>query len=164
VKHDHNHEKVGELLKNHPFAFAEFSNAARKGISDYHHEQSESQDSHNHCKPVGHKPTEEIFLGVLLRELEGKIKNDQEKMGNRHERRRQSQSPAVRQQSIEARKKTGQRAERQRKTKTVNRRYSRAFLRGPKGKGFSPDIVVPDEKGKNCHIDDTGNNPLRSYV
>jgi len=29
MKHDHNHEKVREFLKNHPFALTELSDAAR---------------------------------------------------------------------------------------------------------------------------------------
>jgi hypothetical protein len=85
-------------------------------------------------------------------------------MGNCHERRRQSQSPPVRQQLIEARIKPRQRAEQQRQAKTVKRCYGRAFFRRPERKRFSPDIMVPNEKEKEDKIYEPGNNPMRIFV
>ncbi len=151
-------------MKNHPFAFAEFSNAARKGISGYHHKKNENQKSHNDCKPVADKPTEKVFLRIFLRKLEGKVEEHQQSVRNRHERRRQSQSSAIRQQLVEAQNKTRQRTDQQRQAKTVNRRYGRAFFRRQQREWLSSDVMVPNEKEKEGQIYEPGNNPLQSFV
>jgi hypothetical protein len=164
VKGNHDHNKVGELLKNHPFALAEFLNAVLKGISGYHHKKDENQKSHNDCKPVADKPTEKVFLRIFLRELVGKVEEHQQGVRNRHERRRQSQSSAIRQHLVETRNKTRQRTEQKRQAKTVNRRYGRAFFRRKQREWLSPDVMVPNEKEKEGQIYEPGNNPLQSFI
>jgi len=168
VKHDKDHDQIGELLEDHPFALAQLANPAGIGIYGYQYEQNKGQKAHYDCKPVVHEPAHSIIDRVFLGELQGQVYEDQDDVGNGHKRPGQTERPAVRQELVKAREETRQRAQRQRKGQAVRGGYRRAFLGGEQSKWLRPDIVVPDEKEEKEQIDSRRDYPLlrlvREYV
>ena len=123
-------------------------------------EQDEGQDAHDNGKPVVHKPAHGIVSRVLLREFQGQVDEHENDMGNSHERSGQTESPAVRQEPVAARKETLQWPKRQRKGEAIGGGDGSAFFSGKQTKGFDPDVVIPDEEEEKDQVNRCSDYPL----